>query len=197
MSPGVAVPPDQAQIRRTHEARPGSLRRDVRVLDPRLHGRGHARRTGRVALRAAAALGDALRGAPDRDRCDRGSDAAHAAAQARRPGAGAPGSRHRAGECRHPPHAAAVALGAHRDRKSTRLNSSHSQISYAVFCLKKKNTKQLLTHMLTRVHRTPQAKAYHVSTYLSVSKTDPHYLPNTSPPRRPISSMHTTSSLAL
>src|SRR2546427_8406844 len=26
----------------------------------------------------------------------------------------------------------------HRDRKSTRLNSSHSQISYAVFCLKKK-----------------------------------------------------------
>src|SRR2546430_12392217 len=25
------------------------------------------------------------------------------------------------------------------DRKSTRLNSSHSQISYAVFCLKKKN----------------------------------------------------------
>src|SRR2546430_16979554 len=27
-----------------------------------------------------------------------------------------------------------------RDRKSTRLNSSHSQISYAVFCLKKKNS---------------------------------------------------------
>src|SRR2546427_7353080 len=26
----------------------------------------------------------------------------------------------------------------HQDRKSTRLNSSHSQISYAVFCLKKK-----------------------------------------------------------
>src|SRR5688572_31097646 len=33
-------------------------------------------------------------------------------------------------------HAASV-----RDRKSTRLNSSHSQISYAVFCLKKKNKK--------------------------------------------------------
>src|SRR2546430_4137342 len=29
-----------------------------------------------------------------------------------------------------------------RDRKSTRLNSSHSQISYAVFCLKKKKKKQ-------------------------------------------------------
>src|SRR5688572_6129632 len=28
------------------------------------------------------------------------------------------------------------------DRKSTRLNSSHSQISYAVFCLKKKNRKE-------------------------------------------------------
>src|SRR2546427_5913222 len=30
----------------------------------------------------------------------------------------------------------------HRDRKSTRLNSSHSQISYAVFCLKKKKNKK-------------------------------------------------------
>src|SRR5688572_32974633 len=29
-----------------------------------------------------------------------------------------------------------------KDRKSTRLNSSHSQISYAVFCLKKKNTAE-------------------------------------------------------
>src|SRR2546427_3956888 len=29
-----------------------------------------------------------------------------------------------------------------RDRKSTRLNSSHSQISYAVFCLKKKNKQE-------------------------------------------------------
>src|SRR2546430_11755179 len=33
------------------------------------------------------------------------------------------------------------------DRKSTRLNSSHSQISYAVFCLKKKkNTQRKSTH---------------------------------------------------
>src|SRR2546430_8073494 len=31
----------------------------------------------------------------------------------------------------------------HLDRKSTRLNSSHSQISYAVFCLKKKKTPPL------------------------------------------------------
>src|SRR2546430_11130538 len=36
---------------------------------------------------------------------------------------------------------AGVVLGAEViDRKSTRLNSSHSQISYAVFCLKKKKT---------------------------------------------------------
>src|SRR2546421_2122911 len=33
-----------------------------------------------------------------------------------------------------------------QDRKSTRLNSSHDQISYAVFCLKKKNTYELHVH---------------------------------------------------
>src|SRR5258708_17399562 len=32
---------------------------------------------------------------------------------------------------------------AHADRKSTRLNSSHQIISYAVFCLKKKKKKEL------------------------------------------------------
>src|SRR2546421_8794290 len=31
-----------------------------------------------------------------------------------------------------------------RDRKSTRLNSSHDQISYAVFCLKKKKNKKTI-----------------------------------------------------
>src|SRR2546427_3040739 len=34
------------------------------------------------------------------------------------------------------------------DRKSTRLNSSHSQISYAVFCLKKKKTQWHKTNSL-------------------------------------------------
>src|SRR5689334_24800818 len=33
-----------------------------------------------------------------------------------------------------------------RDRKSTRLNSSHSSISYAVFCLKKKTSHKRQTH---------------------------------------------------
>src|SRR3712207_7137310 len=32
---------------------------------------------------------------------------------------------------------------AHRDRKSTRLNSSHANISYAVFCLKKKKNNKI------------------------------------------------------
>src|SRR3712207_8360500 len=32
-----------------------------------------------------------------------------------------------------------------RDRKSTRLNSSHANISYAVFCLKKKKNKEYVT----------------------------------------------------
>src|SRR2546430_4677448 len=36
-----------------------------------------------------------------------------------------------------------------RDRKSTRLNSSHSQISYAVFCLKK---KKLYSHGTRQGH---------------------------------------------
>src|SRR5947209_13258164 len=49
----------------------------------------------------------------------------------------------------------------HRDRKSTRLNSSHANISYAVFCLKKKNnilqisgkTSQDVHNMLYAVDR--------------------------------------------
>src|SRR2546426_3817987 len=34
------------------------------------------------------------------------------------------------------------------DRKSTRLNSSHLVISYAVFCLKKKNRKSIRSHLI-------------------------------------------------
>src|SRR2546430_6008458 len=42
-----------------------------------------------------------------------------------------------------------------RDRKSTRLNSSHSQISYAVFCLKKKkNNSKLYTLALQQSSTT-------------------------------------------
>src|SRR5688572_31271785 len=38
------------------------------------------------------------------------------------------------------------------DRKSTRLNSSHSQISYAVFCLKKKKKKKITKNKKTLTH---------------------------------------------
>src|SRR2546430_9996188 len=41
-----------------------------------------------------------------------------------------------------------------RDRKSTRLNSSHSQISYAVFCLKKKKKIESETQSYTRLSHT-------------------------------------------
>src|SRR3712207_7882882 len=50
----------------------------------------------------------------------------HGRALPQRPGAG--GAEGGGGGCR----------GGSRDRKSTRLNSSHANISYAVFCLKKK-----------------------------------------------------------
>src|SRR2546427_5248234 len=46
------------------------------------------------------------------------------------------------------------------DRKSTRLNSSHSQISYAVFCLKKKKKK--------KHHPTPDTK--HTSSHQTTQR---------------------------
>src|SRR5256886_16849563 len=57
-----------------------------------------------------------------------------------------------------------LARGPKPDRKSTRLNSSHSQISYAVFCLKKKKKK-------TKPHHTnvmkPRLKPFNhiITTY--------------------------------
>src|SRR5690242_21002403 len=44
-----------------------------------------------------------------------------------------------------PPPRAQADLTSARDRKSTRLNSSHMSISYAVFCLKKKKKKKTTT----------------------------------------------------
>src|SRR3712207_7696896 len=44
-----------------------------------------------------------------------------------------------------------VAQGTWEDRKSTRLNSSHANISYAVFCLKKKKYKYVIFSS-TRLH---------------------------------------------
>src|SRR2546430_5830397 len=82
---------------------------------------------------------------PRRDRRDDAGDAGEAAARA--PGAEVPPPRRprravggRAGDCRHEHRSGRSGEGgeaARGDRKSTRLNSSHSQISYAVFCLEK------------------------------------------------------------
>src|SRR2546430_13744064 len=69
--------------------------------------------------------------APSRGRP--GAGGGHARTQAPDRTAGTPGPR-------------AAQTGLRRDRKSTRLNSSHSQISYAVFCLKKKKNTSLDHH---------------------------------------------------
>src|SRR2546430_7308240 len=49
-----------------------------------------------------------------------------------------------------------------KDRKSTRLNSSHSQISYAVFCLKKNNrpTRPSKRRLSRPTRRTPCRSTY-------------------------------------
>src|SRR2546430_8346977 len=49
------------------------------------------------------------------------------------------------------------------DRKSTRLNSSHSQISYAVFCLKKKKNNELNVLSMKQISQ--------IFYYLSLSST--------------------------
>src|SRR2546430_7848756 len=55
------------------------------------------------------------------------------------------------------------ALEVVKDRKSTRLNSSHSQISYAVFCLKKKKKKKPTLNSNTTVIRCIVIQQYNRS----------------------------------
>src|SRR2546422_4849022 len=50
-----------------------------------------------------------------------------------------------------------------RDRKSTRLNSSHGYISYAVFCLKKKKRLHVPEIVYRLILRTRAAASYHKS----------------------------------
>src|SRR5256884_7389578 len=55
-----------------------------------------------------------------------------------------------------------------RDRKSTRLNSSHGYISYAVFCLKKKKTE---LHILSSIHllaSTLPISIHHISEHILI-----------------------------
>src|SRR2546427_3925659 len=62
----------------------------------------------------------------------------------------------RVAACPHQHGASVDRVSARTDRKSTRLNSSHSQISYAVFCLKKKkkNKGQDITYATQRKTET-------------------------------------------
>src|SRR5256884_5773030 len=77
-------------------------------------------------------------------------------------------------------------LAVHRDRKSTRLNSSHGYISYAVFCLKKKNQtleeqevdnhiNLIIKRLAANLHPPLRAKYgwYIVQHRMSLSPTEP------------------------
>src|SRR2546426_5314891 len=66
----------------------------------------------------------------------------------------------RAGNQRRRQHAVPVVAIDWRDRKSTRLNSSHLVISYAVFCLKKKKDDGLLRVFLRVVGGGRQSGRY-------------------------------------
>src|SRR5256886_3640711 len=72
------------------------------------------------------------------------------------------------------------------DRKSTRLNSSHSQISYAVFCLKKKNAKAKSTVLAGRdgSRRVPRGLAPLLNFLSTVTAT--FLLMTTRLPRQPV-----------
>src|SRR3712207_6887223 len=65
-----------------------------------------------------------------------------------------------------------------RDRKSTRLNSSHANISYAVFCLKKKQTTHILVPISTST--PPNSILFHSlstsSTFKATLIHSPHIL---------------------
>src|SRR3712207_8587937 len=59
---------------------------------------------------------------------------------------------HEAREGEQGPRAQPAAERRDQDRKSTRLNSSHANISYAVFCLKKKKNRRTQTSLALLMH---------------------------------------------
>src|SRR5437588_1076769 len=64
-----------------------------------------------------------------------------------------------------------------RDRKSTRLNSSHTVISYAVFCLKKKKNKHSRTTEFIYIVSVSNSTFYNVWTALNQTpKQDKSYM---------------------
>src|SRR3712207_7204519 len=79
-----------------------------------------------------------------------------------------------------------------QDRKSTRLNSSHANISYAVFCLKKK--RHPTTRPIFCIYQPTFTLSRHASVGLpillslppSARRRSPYYIPPSSPPLSPI-----------
>src|SRR2546430_7904552 len=63
-------------------------------------------------------------------------------------------------------------VGPQQDRKSTRLNSSHSQISYAVFCLKKKKKKQ---NNFSSSHAQRSQRQQQYTTHVSSQRLQTHH----------------------
>src|SRR2546427_1677920 len=103
-------------------------------MRPRRRHRAAAPATGGLATGAAAAAPRGRRAGPGRPCLPASSPGGTPAAKMSKVGRGSatPAAPDAPPGCRPP------RTRTDRDRKSTRLNSSHSQISYAVFCLKKK-----------------------------------------------------------
>src|SRR3989440_6100162 len=76
-----------------------------------------------------------------------------------------------------------------QDRKSTRLNSSHDQISYAVFCLKKKNTHEINSQDAELANTV---RIHHKKPYARYAVTSPEHDPLTfgRPNRRQATVLH-------
>src|SRR2546430_9786661 len=77
------------------------------------------------------------------------------------------------------------------DRKSTRLNSSHSQISYAVFCLKKKKMSHCHLHIFSEVHLIVSCSCFYkpvsVRYYLFTTVLTDCYAARATPPSTTLS----------
>src|SRR5690349_22590700 len=91
----------------------------------------------------------------------------------------------------------AVGLVVDEDRKSTRLNSSHVEISYAVFCLKKKKKIKKMRALLI-IHQfnyqIPHSIRYIAVTRVSILRPPRHMFPvvTSSSCPLPVSRTHTT-----
>src|SRR3712207_7184182 len=89
------------------------------------------------------------------------ASASGAASSTRRP-AGASTRSMTSRSCASEAKATPAASSKPRDRKSTRLNSSHANISYAVFCLKKKKKKKHHYDLFSR-RPTPLPRSIHIA----------------------------------